>query len=109
MYHDQLADCYQKIYTGVMLPLTLMLIHLSNLKTVLTSSTSSMMDPPNFFLSKSIHEGCSSSRYIGEGTASLGVSVLPSVVEHLYDELDGVHKQSLMMISARGIASHNVG
>ena len=27
---------------------------------------------------------------IGEGTASLGVAVLPSVVEYLYDELDGV-------------------
>ena len=27
---------------------------------------------------------------VGEGTASLGVPVLPSVVEHLYDELDGV-------------------
>ena len=27
---------------------------------------------------------------IGEGTASLRVAVLPSVVEYLYDELDGV-------------------
>ena len=27
---------------------------------------------------------------IGEGTASLGISVLPSVVEYLYDKLDGV-------------------
>ena len=27
---------------------------------------------------------------IGEGTASLGAAVLPSVVEYLYDELDGV-------------------
>ena len=45
---------------------------------------------------------------LGEGTASLRVPVLPSVVEHLYDELDGVsdlmspdhcrHKQSLNSI-----------
>ena len=27
---------------------------------------------------------------VSEGTASLGVSVLPSLVECLYDELDGV-------------------
>ena len=33
--------------------------------------------------------GCSSS-IIVKGTASLRIAVLPSVVEYLYDELDGV-------------------
>ena len=62
----------------------------SKRKTVLTSSTSSSVKgPPNFLLTK-VHSCGLFLINIGEGTASLGVAVLPSVVEYLYDELDGV-------------------
>ena len=60
-------------------------------RTVLTSSTSSSCsEGSSEFLLAIVHSCGLFLINIGEGTASLGVTVLPSVVEYLYDELDGV-------------------
>ena len=62
----------------------------SKRRTVLTSSTSSSVKGSSEFLLAIVHSCGLFLINIGEGTASLGVAVLPGVVEYLYDELDGV-------------------
>ena len=62
----------------------------SKRSTVMTSSTCSSVKAPPHVSLPAVHACGLFLINRGQGTASLGVSVLPSVVEYLYGELDGI-------------------